>query len=116
MMAAVGSWIGVAGVGSADAAVKAVGAGLADKSAEVRRAHLAAVLQSAAERGGAEGGGASGALLSLLKPSAVGEPLLAVVRSAVKKALTAPAARADALGALAGGVCAERATGGGLQG
>ncbi|EOD11607.1 hypothetical protein EMIHUDRAFT_452396, partial [Emiliania huxleyi CCMP1516] len=81
MMAAVGSWVGVAGVGSADAAVKAVGAGLVDKSAEVRRAHLAAVLgglQSAVEGGGAEGGGASGALLSLLKPSAAGEPLLAM--------------------------------------
>eukprot|EP00962_Isochrysis_galbana_P050861 scaffold22197_cov56-Isochrysis_galbana.AAC.1 len=45
MLAAVGRWIAARGVGSADTAGGALAKGLTEKSAEVRRGHVGALLE-----------------------------------------------------------------------
>ena len=103
MMGAVSRWVGARGVATAEGAVAAIGKGLGDKSAEVRRAHVAAVLgalRSAAEVS-SDPSSLRPALAALLVPAAAGDALLSLAKNALKKAPAGGAARADALGALA---------------
>ena len=102
MLIALGRWL--AHGGDKGAAVEAIKKGLAEKNAEVRRAHLGGLLElGAALRCGAKGAAACLALLA--------EPAIAMLRPYLKKAPAGAASRADAVSLLC--VLAEASAAGG---